>query len=123
MSAFDPGKFWPAFEKAGFLLEASTQLPGCTSATTFLVGYKRIDVDPLTGMRSADHEIEYQHEDAPTLAEGCEVLIQHKRGVLDSTVLDPVLYKVRDKPRVKEGSGSAGFFRCAYLTRLTPFRG
>lgn len=122
MSDFDSGLFWPAFKATGLLLEASTVLPGCTEPTVFDVAYRRPDVNPL-GMQSADHEIEYQHEDAPTLAEGAQVIIKHRRGVLGSTVIDEVLYTVRQAPRVELASGADGFFRCAYLTRETPFRG
>lgn len=106
MSDFDSSLFWPAFSAAGMLREASTMLPGDVRATTFRVGFRRPDVNPITGMQSADFEIEYQYADAPTLAEGAEVLI------------DGVLYRVRQAPEVRINGGADGYFRCAYLTRV-----
>lgn len=106
MSGFDNALFWPAFEGAGLLLAASTILPGCTKATEFKVGYRRPDVNPITGVQSADYAIEYQHADAPTLAEGAEIIV------------DGIMYRVRSAPEIDTQRGADGYFRCAYLTRV-----
>jgi hypothetical protein len=105
VSDFDSAVFFPAFAAAGMLFDASTVLPGHTKATEFKVGFRKPDVNPITGMQSADYEIEYQYWDAPTLAEGHAVIV------------DGVLYRVRSAPQVTVDAGSDGFFRCAYLTR------
>jgi len=99
---------WPAFAAAGVLLEASTVLPGRTSATTFQVAYRRPDFDPISGMQSADYAIQYQQKDAPTLVEGAEVLV------------GGCLYVVREPPRVDSEHGGDGFWKVAQLTRVGP---
>lgn len=121
MSDFDDSKFYAAFAAAGFLLVAETVLPGCTEATTFNVSYRRPSVNPFTGVVSSDHEIEYQHADAPNLAEGAEVVINHTRKLDAVTVTTRVLYRVRQQPTVEAERGLDGYWRCAYLTRLTAY--
>lgn len=106
MSDFDSAVFWPAFAAAGMLVEASTVLPGEIRPTTFMVDFRRPDVNPITGAQSADYEIEYQFTDAPTLEEGAEVIVAG------------ALYRVRQAPAVRAERGADGFFRCAYLTRV-----
>lgn len=108
MSAFEDGRaaMWPAFKDAGFLVAASTQLPGCTEPTEFDVALRKPDVNPITGVQSRDYEMEYQHADAPTLAEGAEVIV------------DGVMYRVRSEPTIETERGDDGYFRCAYLTRV-----
>lgn len=103
---FNSALFFPAFAAAGMLVEASTILPGCIEPTTFMVGFRKPDVNPITGMQSSDYEIDYQYADAPTLAERAEVIV------------DGVLYRVRQAPEVTVEKGADGFFRCAYLTRV-----
>lgn len=106
MSAFDSAVFWPVLSAAGMLLEASTVLPGEVRPKAFMVGFARPDVNPVTGAQSADYEIDYQYHDAPTLAEGAEVIVAG------------VLYRVREPPRVDIERGADGYWRCAYLTRV-----
>lgn len=122
MSGFDDTVFFPALAEANMLLEASTLLTGCTVPTTFMVGWRRPDVNPITGVQSADFEMEYQRDDCPTLEEGAQVIIKHTRTVLGETVTEPVLYTVQKFPVVDVAKGDDGFFRCAYLTRQTPSR-
>lgn len=107
MSAFEDARalIAPALKDAGIWTEASTMLPGCTEPTIFAVGFRRPDVEPFDRARSTDYEIEYQHHDAPTLAEGAEVIV------------DQVLYRVRETPTVQEGRGDDGFWRVALLTK------
>lgn len=114
MAGFDHSVFWPAFEAAGMLHAASTVLPGQTSPTSFKVGYRRPDVNPITGAQSADYEIEYQYADAPTLAEGAEVIVDVST---DGTPRN-VLFRVRSEPEVDTSRGADGHWRCAYLTRI-----
>lgn len=118
---YDP-QLWRDLGDNGFLVEASTVLPGCTAPTTFMVGWRRPDVNPITGVQSADFEMEYQRDDCPTLEEGAQVIINHTRTVLGETVTEPVLYVVRAPTQVDVAKGDDGFFRCAYLTRQTPSR-
>lgn len=118
---FDDALFYPAFAAAGMLLLAETQLPGCTEPTTFSVSYRRPSVNPITGAVSADHEIEYQQKDAPTLAEGAQVVVNHVRDVDGVTVTTRVLYRVRQSPTTEGERGMDGYWRCAYLTRLTAY--
>lgn len=110
MTDFNSAVFWPELAAAGMLCEASTILPGAVSATAFMVDFRRPDVNPITGMQSADYEIEFQYDDVPTLAEDAEVIVKHPTG--------DVLYRVRKAPEVRIDRGADGFFRCAYLTRV-----
>jgi hypothetical protein len=121
MSDFDDSVFYPAFADAGFLLHAETVLPGCTAPTTFHVSYRRPSINPMTGVVSSDHEIEYQHHDAPTLAEGAEVILNHTRKLDGVTVTTRVLYRVRQSPTNDPGSGADGYWRSAFLTRITDY--
>ena len=106
MTIFDSSVFWPEFKEAGMLRLASTILPGCTEATEFDVRLVMPDVITANGQVSREYAIEYQHADAPTLAEGAEVLI------------DCTLYLVREDPFVDEEGGADGYFRKALLTRV-----
>lgn len=98
-------EFWAESKAAGFLVSASTILPGCTRPTDFDVRFGRPDANPMTGVQSSEYEIEYQHSDAPTLVEGAQVLI------------DETLYRVRQSPYVEPARGDDGYFRTARLTR------
>lgn len=98
--------FWPAAKADGMLVEASTVLPGDTEPTVFDVDLIQPQRSPIDGTLSTDWTMEYQHDDAPTLREGAEV------------VVEDTMFRVRQKPEVSENAGSTGFFRIAILTRV-----
>jgi hypothetical protein len=97
---------WDALSGSGMHVECSTVLPGSTEATEFHGKFDMPDVNPLTGMRSADFRIDYRYSDAPTLLEGAEIIV------------DGVMYRVRQDPEIDAERGADGYFRCAYLTRV-----
>jgi hypothetical protein len=97
---------WPTLKAQGALKTASTVLAGCTEITYFDVAFARPTMTIFESVRSSDYEIEYQHQDAPTLAEGAEV------------VVDGIYYRVRETPRVDPDRGDDGFWRQALLTEL-----
>ena len=99
-----------AFVDVGLWIPASTVLPGCTEPKEFYVDFRRPDVNPLTGVQSADYEIHYRYADAPTLAENAEVIVAHPEG--------DALYRVRKQPFIDPGRGSDGHYRSAFLTRV-----
>lgn len=108
MSLFDDAVagLWPAFKQAGMLSVAMITSGG----TTFVidVGFSMPDMDRLgRGVLSRDYEIEYQHADAPELAED------------DAVVIDGVTYRVREAPYIPHpGNAADGIFRCALLTKV-----
>jgi hypothetical protein len=97
---------WDALspDASGIHVWCSTVLPGCTEAAKLHAKFDSPDVNPFTGARSADHQIVYRHRDAPTLAEGAEI------------VVDGTLYRVRQEPEIDPSKGMDGRYRCAYLT-------
>lgn len=109
---FDPSTFWPAFRAAGMLTFATLKQKG--GAVDVWVGFNRPDRPRFDGTsRSHDYEIEYQHADAPRLAEGDAVTLW-----TDATKASGTKYVVREEPFVSEVDGTDGFFRHALLTAV-----
>lgn len=103
---FPSGRIWAALKAKGMLLEASTVLPGDAEPRTIDVRFWKPDRETGNGHVSREYEIEYQHCDAPWLAEGIDIIV------------DGTLYRVRTPPYINEEGGSSGYFRRALLTRL-----
>jgi hypothetical protein len=102
---WDERIFWPAFEQAGMLVDATVAMTGCPQELPVKVLLTRPDVQLVDGALSTDWMIEYQVGDLPTLAEG------------DELVISDTLYRVRQAPTVDDGANS-GYFRRALLTRV-----
>lgn len=103
MDAWNQSVFWDAFADAGLLVDAS--LP----TGVIKVGFARPDTLRMDGLtRSTDYEIEYQHADAPGLAEG------------DAVEIGGSSYRVRETPHVTDNpaQGSDGTWRRALLTKV-----
>lgn len=103
--SWDESIFWPAFERAGMLVDATVAMTGCAQELAVKVSLSRPDVQLIDGALSTDWMVEYQQHELPTLAEG------------DELVIGEVLYRVRQDPIVADPAAS-GFFRRALLTRV-----
>lgn len=98
--------FFPAFERAGMMKQASVIYKDTADAVgPYAVAFARPDIDAQTGVKTSDFPMEYQHRDFPLLGEG------------DQVEIDRRLYLVREPPIVNGASGT-GFFRVAKLTEV-----
>jgi hypothetical protein len=115
MTDFDESVFWPELQAAGMLRQVRVK-PSGRAATDVYVRWDRPDDVSRIGAQATDYEMEYQHADLPTLAEGNQVTLLDDNG-------DPVAggkYQVRQAPFVPPdpANSRSGFFRHAYLTKL-----
>jgi len=115
MTDFDESVFWPELQAAGMLRHVRVK-PSSRPATDVYVRWDRPDDLNRVGAQVTDYEMEYQHADLPTLAEGNAVTLLDADG-------NPVAggkYQVRQPPFVNADPANSrtGFFRHAYLTKL-----
>lgn len=107
MSGFDAYEalFKPAFASVGMWETVQVLYAGTDVPFDLTAGYTAPDINPMTGVVSTDHEIEYEYRDATDLAEGDQVMVRGE------------LYRLRESPR---RSGTSGFFRKVLLTKVAP---
>jgi len=100
--AFDPGRFWAAFQAAGMLVEATYQPAAGPAVAGIQINLLQPDVALLGELvQSTEYEAEFQTADMPNL-------------VVDETLtIGAEVYKVR-RPPMKTGDG---FFSKVVLSK------